>query len=613
MRRTLSVLTIALVVIAAGAIAGSAASPKTPPSKQEIAKRILATPAGKALTPTARIALEAIARGDHRATPDSNGLNAPAAVRQAKGAKPGGGPLPNVRVNDPGKDSNQVDQTTQSETSIAVAGSNVAVGYNDSQRTLLVLTAASNLSGVSNSTDGGQTFTDGGTIPNAPGKNNFGDPWLATDSAATMYYSNLVLDIGSFSLLVGVAKSTDGGKSWSQATPIPPPPGNEFGYMADKDAMVAAGTGNLYDTWDDFTTTFDPNTGVFTEFSGLPVAHTTDGGSTWSIAYADKTVLFTFDPNKPPDAQDCSFHQYIGAMPLVAADGTVYEAALKFGVDDPNCTFTAPFTEEEWIFASHDGGQTFPQKVKIADVSPSTGSFLGAFQLGPSQLMRNLELPTLAAKDGNLHAAWNDGATIAPVPVVSSCRTSPRTLNAFGLIETALGQAQIEREQIDCLAVGLGPGSYTGIRAAISIAQAWQLARNVRVLGVGSVECFALQAQADVVIIDTPTMAPGSDAAVVGSISDAALVIAGAPSGQAGELARAVDLLDQIEGLVVGVVLNAVSDDDHDGRVAMLRKDMPRVSLARVTRTVMRPPVGVNLTAFESRFHSTCWRRSGSP
>ena len=90
----------------------------------------------------------------------------------------------------------------------------------------------------------------------------------------------------------------------------------------------------------------------------------------------------------------------------------------------------------------------------------------------------------------------------------------------------------------------------------------------------------ALQAQADVVLIDTPIMAAGNDAAVVASISDAALVIAGAPSGQAGELARAVDLLDAIEGLVVGVVLNAVADDDHDGRVAMLRRDMPRVSLA---------------------------------
>ncbi|MBV8386051.1 MAG: hypothetical protein JO155_04580, partial [Acidimicrobiia bacterium] len=56
--------------------------------------------------------------------------------------------------------------------------------------------------------------------------------------------------------------------------------------------------------------------------------------------------------------------------------------------------------------------------------------------------------------------------------------------------------------------------------------------------------------------------------------------IAGAPSGQAGELARAVDILDTVDGLVVGVVLNAVADDDQDGRVAMLRRDMPRVSLA---------------------------------
>src|SRR3989475_9248951 len=123
MRRTLSVLTIAMVVIAAGAIAGSAASPKTPPSKQEIAKRILATPAGKTLTPTARIALEAIARGDHRATPDSNGISAPGATPQPTGLKPSGAPLPNVRGNDPRQDSNQVDQTTQSETSIAVANS----------------------------------------------------------------------------------------------------------------------------------------------------------------------------------------------------------------------------------------------------------------------------------------------------------------------------------------------------------------------------------------------------------------------------------------------------------------------------------------------------------
>ena len=55
----------------------------------------------------------------------------------------------------------------------------------------------------------------------------------------------------------------------------------------------------------------------------------------------------------------------------------------------------------------------------------------------------------------------------------------------------------MEREQIECLVVGLGPGSYTGIRAAIAAAQGWQLARAVKLLGVSSAECVAAQAQND--------------------------------------------------------------------------------------------------------------------
>jgi tRNA threonylcarbamoyl adenosine modification protein YeaZ len=65
------------------------------------------------------------------------------------------------------------------------------------------------------------------------------------------------------------------------------------------------------------------------------------------------------------------------------------------------------------------------------------------------------------------------------------------------MIGSALNQAGLEREQIECLAVGLGPGSYTGIRAAIALAQGWQLARGVKLLGISSVDCLAAQAQAD--------------------------------------------------------------------------------------------------------------------
>ena len=65
------------------------------------------------------------------------------------------------------------------------------------------------------------------------------------------------------------------------------------------------------------------------------------------------------------------------------------------------------------------------------------------------------------------------------------------------MIQSALHEAQLEREQIEVLAVGLGPGSYTGIRVALSIAQGWQLAGGVKLLGLSSVECVAAQAQAE--------------------------------------------------------------------------------------------------------------------
>ena len=89
-----------------------------------------------------------------------------------------------------------------------------------------------------------------------------------------------------------------------------------------------------------------------------------------------------------------------------------------------------------------------------------------------------------------------DGSAIAAEVVEAGGRGS----NAFGMIEQTLAEAKIEREQIDMLAVGLGPGSYTGIRAAISLAQGWQLARGVKLLGISSAECLAAQAQTEKVL-----------------------------------------------------------------------------------------------------------------
>ena len=110
---------IAILII--GVTGGSAASPAPTHTRQDAAKKILASGVGQNLTSPARSYVESVARNDHRLTPDTNGL-AKKGKKLTSAAKPGGGSLANVRVNNPANDSHQVDQTTQSETAIAVSG-----------------------------------------------------------------------------------------------------------------------------------------------------------------------------------------------------------------------------------------------------------------------------------------------------------------------------------------------------------------------------------------------------------------------------------------------------------------------------------------------------------
>jgi tRNA threonylcarbamoyladenosine biosynthesis protein TsaB len=68
---------------------------------------------------------------------------------------------------------------------------------------------------------------------------------------------------------------------------------------------------------------------------------------------------------------------------------------------------------------------------------------------------------------------------------------SPQGAHAFALIQRALEEARLSTADVECIAVGLGPGSYAGTRIAIAIAQGWQLARDVKLLGVSSADSIA--------------------------------------------------------------------------------------------------------------------------
>jgi hypothetical protein len=406
-----AVLVIPLMVFSlSNAIVGQTAAPA---DAQVAARQLLASPAAQFMTPQALMALAATANGSRRLGEDASvGQRAASQAAPRQGGlapsllAPAG--LANVRVNDPAEDIHQPDQTTQSETSIAAVGDRIAVGFNDSQTTLLALTAGSSISGYGYSTDGGASFTDGGALPNPAGCINFGDPWLAADRAGSMYYSNLV-DCAT-GLFVGVAKSTDGGRTFSPPTIITPQTNSPF-YFADKDALTAGrdplarSHDNLYDTWDDFT--FSAAAGV--TLAGLAVARSTDGGAHWQVAHANQVPVSAPCPGNP---NAFSFTQYIGAQPLVdPRTGALYVAAEKLSASCPSSPTAPPnpVMPSEVIFVSTDGGTTFGPEVKVADVTFSFPQ--GVLQLAPGRLMRNGEFPTLAQLGRFLYLAWNDGGS----------------------------------------------------------------------------------------------------------------------------------------------------------------------------------------------------------
>src|SRR5262249_56229095 len=75
---------------------------------------------------------------------------------------------------------------TQSETTIVAFGNTVVVGFNDSGSNA---GGTNKFTGFARSTNGGATFTDGGTLPTNP-NGDAGDPVLAPpDATRPLYYA----------------------------------------------------------------------------------------------------------------------------------------------------------------------------------------------------------------------------------------------------------------------------------------------------------------------------------------------------------------------------------------------------------------------------------------
>src|SRR2546423_2040181 len=67
----------------------------------------------------------------------------------------------------------------------------------------------------------------------------------------------------------------------------------------------------------------------------------------------------------------------------------------------------------------------------------------------------------------------------------------------LGMIEEVLAEARIALAQIQGIAYGAGPGSFTGLRIAAGVAQGLALARGIGVIGVGSLLALSEEAGKD--------------------------------------------------------------------------------------------------------------------
>lgn len=86
-------------------------------------------------------------------------------------------------------------------------------------------------------------------------------------------------------------------------------------------------------------------------------------------------------------------------------------------------------------------------------------------------------------------AVARDGEVLA-----EAAHAGGRSTRIFSLVDEVLAVAGVGRTAVEALAVGLGPGSYTGVRLALAAAQGWHLATGVPVAGVEAFEVLRLEA-----------------------------------------------------------------------------------------------------------------------
>ena len=305
---------------------------------------------------------------------------------------PPGGPF---QVSNPANDSLYGPATgnTQSETSTAWCGKNVAVGYNDSESYWDSGFATSfkqlSFNGFGYSTNEGMSYTDEGYLLSKITGDLFdflqGDPALACGSQTNFYYGSLDFRqdaSGMFWSAITVSPSTTGGASFN--APIVAVQKSALTHFLDKDSLAVDHNNpkHLAVGYTDFDGSFTacPSTfGVAVE-----VVESSDGGATWTSPF----VIFRVCSN--------SFAVQ-GSQVAFSPNGSVDVALEGF------------FSIKQLGFVQAAFGSPFPSVKLVANISGVGDGFVlqGGFRtfLDIQQLAVD---NSAASTKGNLYLTYHD-------------------------------------------------------------------------------------------------------------------------------------------------------------------------------------------------------------
>ena len=196
-----------------------------------------------------------------------------------------------------------------------------------------------------------------------------------------------------------------------------------------------------------------------------------------------------------------------------------------------------------------------------------------------------MKILALDAALGQFSAAVDDGARL----YVAATGRHDALEAGLGRIEDLLGEAGLRLRDLDRIAVGLGPGSFTGVRIAVAYAKSLAYGSGVPLVGISSYDALEPDGDAlepDGVPLPVLTVVRGRRGVICARLRTAA-----GTDTACGATATVLDrLLAGTPGIVHAAgntedVISEIAERGWTVRALPPRADVPAVAIAQLART----------------------------